>query len=128
MNTIDQLAEKWQRYKLIEQNAAAERKAIELQLMQLIEIRDEGTSTEETDHYNIKTVGKLNRTLDAETLQDDWDNLPKAIKDCVKWKPQVDTAALRVLESMNDELVPLLSKYMTTKPAKPTFKVEPIQE
>jgi len=126
MNTIDQLADKWQRYKTVETNAVAERKAIELELMELIEIRDEGTTTEETEHYSIKTVGKLTRSLDADLLQDDWDNLPTAITNCVKWKPQVDTAALRILEGEHNELSPLLAKYMTTKPAKPSFKVEPL--
>lgn len=128
MSNIDQLADKWQRYKTIETNAAAERKAVELELMELIEIRDEGTTTQDTEHYSIKTVGKLTRSLDAGLLQEDWDNLPSAVTDCVKWKPQVDTAALRILEGEHNGLASLLAKYMTTKPAKPSFSIKPTGE
>lgn len=120
---IDQLADKWQHYKLIEQNAAAERKAIELQMAELIDIRLEGSTTEETENFKVSTVGKVTRTLDADTLQEDWQNLPKAVQDCVKWKPQVDTKALRQLEAIDEST---LARYMTTKPAKPSFKVEPL--
>lgn len=119
---IDQLADQWQQYKIIEQTAAANRKAIEQQMQELIDIKLEGSTTEETDHFEIKVVGKVTRSLDADLLQEDWQNLPKAVQDCVKWKPQVDTKSLRALEAIDDMT---LARYMTTKPAKPSFSIKP---
>lgn len=119
---IDQLADQWQQQKLIEKAAAEKRKAIELQMQELIDIKLEGSTTEETDHYTIKTVGKVTRTLDADLLQEDWQNLPKAVQDCVKWKPQVDTKSLRALEAIDNMTI---ARYMTTKPAKPSFSIKP---
>ena len=111
---IDQLADQWQQYKSIEQEAAASRKEIELQMQELIHIKLEGSTTEETNNFEIKVIGKVTRSLDA--------NLPKAVQDCVKWKPQVDTKSLRALEAIDDMT---LARYMTTKPAKPSFSVKP---
>ena len=119
---IDQLADQWQQYKSIEQEAAASRKEIELQMQELIHIKLEGSTTEETNNFEIKVIGKVTRSLDADLLQEDWKNLPKAVQDCVKWKPQVDTKSLRALEAIDDMT---LARYMTTKPAKPSFSVKP---
>lgn len=119
---IDELADQWQRQKLIEQTAAEERKAIELQMQELIDIKLEGSTTFHSEYFDIKAVAKVTRSLDADMLQQDWQNLPKAVQDCVKWKPQVDTKLLRALEAIDDMT---LARYMTTKPAKPSFSIKP---
>lgn len=118
---IDQLSEQWQRLKHIEQEAANSRKEIEERIAQLIEMREEGVSTQETERFKVKATSKLNRTLDSDSLQDQWKNLPESVRSCVKWKPSLDTTSFRSL-SATDEAI--LSQHMTTKPAKPTFKVE----
>ena len=41
---INELADQWQQYKVIEQTAAANRKAIEQQMQELIDIKLEGST------------------------------------------------------------------------------------
>ena len=76
--------------------------------------------------FKVKTVGKLTRSLNDKAIQLDWDSLPAEIKKCVNWKSSLNTKALRALEEMRTDLVPVMSQYMTTKPAKPSVSVEAI--
>ena len=107
-----------------EQKAKEERMALEQQILDLVGSKEEGTTTAEADGYRIKTVGKLTRSIDTNAVQADWDNLDPAIQKCIKWKADIDTKNLRSLESMRDDLVPVIAKYMTTKPAKPSVTIE----
>ena len=122
---IEELAQQWQEYKAIEQEAIEHRRAIEQQIQELMDVKEEGTTSYKGERFNVKAVGKLNRSLNAELLQEDWNNLPKQVTDCVKWKPTLDTKALRDLEAIDHTT---LSRYMTTKPSKPSFKIEPTGE
>jgi hypothetical protein len=124
MTEIDKLANLWQAHKSAEQYAIEQRRIVEAQLIELIGATDEGTTTQETDHFKVKTVGKLTRSIDGDLIQADWHHLPQAIKDCVKWKPQVDIKALRTLDSLHDDLQSQLAKYLTTKPAKTSIIIE----
>lgn len=126
VNEVDVLAKQWQEAKNAEDYAKERRLQIEAQITELVGVLDEGTSNAEGSHYKVKTVGKLTRSLDESGLQRDWLNLPDEVKSCIKWKPSIDTKALRSLESMRDDLVPVMAQYMTTKPAKPSIKIEEI--
>lgn len=121
---LDDLAIRWSRAKAAEQAANKERLAIEAEIAQLVGVAEEGTTTAETAAFKIKTVGKLTRSLDSESLQSDWDTLPDAIQKCFSWDAKLDTKAFRALESMRDDLIPTISKYITTKPAKASIIVE----
>ena len=72
-------------------------------------------------------MGKLTRSVDTQAIQTDWDNLPEEVQKCFKWKADIDTKNLRSLESMRADLVPLVTAYMTTKPAKPSVTVEQVE-
>ena len=122
--TLAQLAQLLLNAKAREQAAKDERTAIEAQIADLIGVKEEGTTTAEADGFKIKTVGKLTRSIDTNAVQADWDNLDPAIQKCIKWKADLDTKNLRSLESMRDDLVPVIAKYMTTKPAKPSVTIE----
>lgn len=120
---IDELAHRLELAKQAEQQAKDERLAIEALLIDKIGVREEGTTTFATSQYTIKTVGKLTRSLDETAIKKDWDTLPEAVQKCINWKPSVDTKNLRALESMREDLVPTLAKYMTVKPAKASVSV-----
>ena len=121
---LDILATEWLEAKEAEKLANERRKEIEADIISLVGVAEEGTTNGETEHYKIKTVGKLTRSLNDSQLQADWDTLPDEIKKCVKWKTSLDTKNLRSLESMRDDLIPVMSRYLTTKPAKPSVVVE----
>ena len=125
-NEVDVLARQWQEAKQAEEHAKERRYQIESQLAELVGVADEGTINAEGQYYKVKTVGKLSRSLDDSAIQADWDNLPAEIKKCIKWKAALDTKSLRSLEEMRADLLPTMSQYMTTKPAKPSIKVEVI--
>lgn len=121
---LDDLAIRWSRAKAAEQAANKERLAVEAEIAKLVGVAEEGTTNAETAAFKIKTVGKLTRSLDSDALQTDWDALPDAIQKCFSWDAKLDTKAFRALESMRDDLIPTISKYITTKPAKASITVE----
>lgn len=121
---LDLLAHEWQQMKELEAQARERRIEIEQDIINLVGVQDEGTTNRETSQFKVKTVGKLTRSLDEKAIQADWDNLPDAIKKCIKWKPSLDTKSLRALESMREDLLPTVAHYTTTKPAKPSISVE----
>lgn len=121
---LDDLAIRWSRAKAAEQAANKERLAVEAEIAKLVGVAEEGTTNAETEAFKIKTVGKLTRSLDSDALQTDWEALPEAIQKCFSWDAKLDTKAFRALESMRDDLIPTISKYITTKPAKASISVE----
>lgn len=121
---LDDLAIRWSRAKAAEQAANKDRLAVEAEIAKLVGVAEEGTTNAETEAFKIKTVGKLTRSLDSDALQTDWEALPEAIQKCFSWDAKLDTKAFRALESMRDDLIPTISKYITTKPAKASISVE----
>lgn len=121
---LAKLAELIIHLKNIETNAREERIRIEQLIIEKVGAKEEGTTTAEDGNFKIKTVGKLTRSVDTQAIQADWDNLDPAIQKCFKWKADIDTKNLRSLESMRNDLVPVIAKYMTTKPAKPSVTIE----
>ena len=127
VNEVDLLAQQWREAKDAEDYAKGRRLQIEAQITELVGVAEEGTTNAHGEYFCVKTVGKLNRSLDEDSLQRDWLKLPDEVKKCIRWKPALDTRALRSLESMRDDLVPVMAQYMTTKPAKPAIKIEEVQ-
>lgn len=123
-NTLAELAESIIHLKNIEASAREERIRIEQMIIDKVGAKEEGTTTAEDGNFKVKTIGKLTRSIDTNAVQADWDNLDPAIQKCIKWKADLDTKNLRSLEAMRDDLVPVIAKYMTTKPAKPSVTIE----
>ena len=122
--TLAELAESIIHLKNIEASAREERIRIEQLIIEKVGAKEEGTTTAEDGNFKVKTIGKLTRSVDTEAIKTDWDNLPEEVKKCFKWKADIDTKNLRSLESMRADLVPLVTAYMTTKPAKPSVTIE----
>lgn len=125
--TLAEIAESIIHLKNIEASAREERIRMEQLIIEKVGAKEEGTTTAEDGNFKVKTVGKLTRSIDTNAVQADWDNLDPAIQKCIKWKADLDTKNLRSLESMRDDLVPVIAKYMTTKPAKPSVTVEQVE-
>lgn len=122
-NEVDVLAALWLEAKQAEARAKERRLTVEAQIAELLGVADEGVINAMGSEFKIKTTGKLTRTLHSDDLQRDWDSLPSGIKECVSWQPKLNMRALRTLESNHNELSPVMARYMTTKPAKPTITI-----
>lgn len=122
--TIKELASQWRDAKHAEQQANATRLEIEQKLIEHIGVTDEGVTTYQGDGFKVKTTGKLTRTLDDAAVSRHWDSLSAEIQACIKWKPTLDLKTFRALETMRDDLAPVLHQYLTVKPAKPSIAVE----
>lgn len=118
------LAQMWLQYKHDEEIARQARIAIEEQLCECIGVKEEGTTGYENDHYKIKTVGKITRSVDTEAVQNHWQQLPQEIQQCFKWSASLDTKNYRALLQMRADLTPQLHQFIVSKPAKPSVSVE----
>lgn len=84
--------------------------------------------TEGTESLKLAELGakvtvtyKVTRKVDSEKLTAAWGNLDAAQQSAFKWAADVSVSALRKLEG--DNLV-AVSKFIETKPAAPSVKVE----
>jgi len=78
----------------------------------------EGTETKAVDGFKISVTTKLNRNLDIGAYQDL--QLPENMS-FVDFKPSINLKNLRMIERIDPALV---AKCITTKPGKPSLKIE----
>jgi hypothetical protein len=87
--------------------------------------KPEGTNNFELpDHWLLKAVTSLNRTLSIETLRALSEELFKmgvVVDDLVRWKPELDLPAYRAL---NDEQRKVFDQALEIKPGTPQMKIE----
>lgn len=102
-----------------EQAAKEERLRAESALIEAFNpTKEEGTETRATDGFKISVTSKLSRKLDYGAYQEL--QLPENMS-FVDLKPSVNLKNLRMIERLDPALI---AKCVTTKPAKPTVKVE----
>lgn len=121
--TLDDLAEQFQRAK--EDEAAAKERRLEVEgqiVAAMTDLKEEGTTTEKTDYFKVSVTTKLTRTLDYPAYLDLESQIPEGIR-CVTLKPEIDLKKLRAMEMVRPGFS---AQFVTTKPSKPTIKVEAI--
>ena len=120
--TAEQLAQEWLDAKAEENAARAKRIEIEEELLAILPCREEGSQTSKLENgMRVVTEGRMTRSIDAKTLQEDWNSLPAIIQGTFHWKPDLKITCFKSLE---DDHKALVAKYVTTKPAKAGVKVE----
>lgn len=120
--TLNELKTAWVQAKQREQEAQTERRAIEDAMLALMDHKDEGTVTDKDT--GISATFKLTRTVDTPALQAAWVHLPEHAQQAFKWKADIDTKAYRGLSDFDQDSFKAISKFITTKPAKPTITVK----
>lgn len=80
----------------------------------------EGTETKATDGFKVSVTSKLNRALDIDAYQAL--NLPDNMS-FVDFKPSINLKNLRMAERIDPISV---AKCITTKPGKPSIKIEEV--
>lgn len=118
---MKELCMKYMEAKAREAKAKEDRLTIESALLKEFNpSKEEGTETKAVDGFKVSVTAKLNRVLDFEAykaLQ-----LPENLA-FVDLKPEINLKNLRVLEKVDPAIV---AACITTRPSKPTIKLEEV--
>ena len=125
MNELDELARQWSDAKTDEAIAVARRRTIEDRLVELLAIPEgkEGTTNASTEQgFAIKVVGRLNRKIDTERLQElaAEHGLSEHLSSLFRWSADINAAAWKA--AAQSITAPLLGA-ITTTPGRPSFTI-----
>ena len=122
---LDDLARQWSDAKTDEAIAVARRRTIEDRLVELLAIPEgkEGTTNASTEQgFAIKVVGRLNRKIDTERLQElaAEHGLSEHLSSLFRWSADINAAAWKA--AAQSITAPLLGA-ITTTPGRPSFTI-----
>lgn len=125
-NDMNELATMWLAAKKQEEDATTDRRDIEDHLKKLANIAEdhEGTETVEPGRYEIKIVGRIDRKVDGDKVQELaaefglTDHLAKLFR----WKPEINMA---IWKATDESITKPLAAAITAKPGRPSFKIIP---
>lgn len=124
MTDLEQATKDWLEAKEIEREALEARRIIEDHMLSLIGITEslEGTETAESGNYVIKIVGRMNRKVDSDKLQElaNENGLTEHLSSLFRWKPDVNLTAWKAADESITK--PLLAA-ITTTPGRPSFTI-----
>jgi hypothetical protein len=122
---LDTLAAAWADAKQDEAIAVAKRRTIEDRLVELLALDEskEGTTNARTEQgFSIKVVGRMNRKVDAERLQElaAEHGLSEHLGSLFRWSADINAAAWKA--AAQSITAPLLGA-ITTTPGRPSFTI-----
>ena len=124
MIDIATLSASWLIAKQAEADAIANRRFIEDQLASIANVRADldGTETLESGQYTVKIVGRIDRKVDADKLQEIAieHGLTDHLSSLFRWKPEINATAWK---QADPAIVRPLADAITAKPGRPSFKI-----
>ena len=118
------LYQEWLDAKAAEKKAMDERRSIEDKLVKALGIPDtlDGTQNIEADGFKVKIVGRLDKKVNSEKLQDlaAEFGLTDHLSSLFRWKPEINASAWKSADSRITE--PLLDA-ITTSNGRPSFTI-----
>lgn len=115
----------WIDAKEAERAAIERRREIEDRLVAEFEIPEtlDGTRNIDADGYKVKIVGRMNRKIDADALQEVAleSGLSEYLSTLFRWKPDIIAAAWKAADK---SITDVLSEAITTEPGRPSFTIE----
>ena len=125
-NDMNELASMWLAAKKQEEDATADRRDIEDNIKKLANIAEnlDGTETVEPGQFEIKIVGRIDRKVDGDKVQELaaefglTDHLAKLFR----WKPEINMA---IWKAADESITKPLAGAITAKPGRPSFKIIP---
>jgi hypothetical protein len=125
MRDLQSLSAEWIRAKREESDAAARRRAIEDAMLSLIGIPETLDGTENAEApggYRIKVVGRINRKVDGDKLQElaAEAGLSDHLARLFRWKPEINA---RAWEAADESITRPLAGAITAKPGRPSFAI-----
>ena len=124
MIDIATLSAFWLIAKQAEADAIANRRSIEDQLASITNVSADldGTETLEVGQYTVKIVGRIDRKVDADKLQEITieHGLTDHLSSLFRWKPEINATAWK---QADPAIVRPLADAITAKPGRPSFKI-----
>jgi len=129
MTDLEHLSTYWLEYKEQERVAIENRRIVEDAMKSIIGIQDnlDGTQTEEKNRYIIKVVGRIDRKVDADKVQElaAEHGLTAHLASLFRWKPEINMAAWK---SADEAITKPLAPAITAKPGRPSFSITPKEQ
>ncbi len=121
---LKELARMWLEQKEAEKVAVDARRKIEDRMKSLIGIAEnlEGTETAMPDGFIIKAVGRIDRKVDSDMLQDlaaEY-GLLDHLSSLFRWKPEINMTAWKAAD---EAITRPLAGAITSKPGRPSFSI-----
>ena len=121
---IDELSASWMEAKEAERVAVERRRAIEDHLGLIMELSPEldSTVTRKDGAYVIKAVGRLNRKIDSDKLQElaAEAGLTDHLSTLFRWKPEID---MKSWKATDPSITSALADAITVTPGRPSFTI-----
>lgn len=121
---LNELSSLWLAAKDAERAATDERRWIEDRIRSLVGFAEntEGTETATPDHFTIKMVGRIDRKIDSEKLQEIAAEcgLTDHLSSLFRWKPELNMAAWRAAD---ESITRPFAAAITAKPGRPSFTI-----
>jgi hypothetical protein len=122
---LDLACQAYREAKANEESARNARLASEERILSLVGVKEEGTTTIKTEWFKVATVGNLTRTLLVDELPKVQGLIDQRIyEQVIKYEPKLSVSGLKAVATANPDAYRVLLSAVTTKPAKPTVKVE----
>ncbi|WP_426287486.1 DUF7173 family protein [Luteibacter sp. E-22] len=129
MNPVDTAARRLELAKRTEAMASAARVEAEKELIALLPVKDEGSVTMKGAQYKVSVTYGFNRTVDAQALEAIKREVPSELfEQAIDYKPSLVLAGLRYLQSNEPDTYAMLAQAITSKPSKPSVKIEALAE
>lgn len=123
LQSIDTLSYHLANAKLREEEARQHRIALETAILELIPEKEEGSSSETGDHYKATaTFGMTRKITNVTELSLAID--PELFNKLVRVKHEINTKTLKSLQDLDPQKYLTVSRYLESRPRKPSVKVE----
>ena len=124
--SVSKLAEAWLRAKCKEEAANAERVAIEELLIKFLDTKSEGSVTTKMDDFSVTVTCRINRSISDDGIVAIKAMIPEDMQP-LKTKVELDAKGLEWLRVNQPTYYRVAADYVTSKPAKPGFKVSRVE-
>jgi hypothetical protein len=121
---LNELSQLWLAAKQAEADATADRRKIEDRIKSLVGVAEnlEGTETVDPDQFTIKIVGRIDRKVDGDKVQElaAEFGLTEHLASLFRWKPEINMA---VWKPADEAFTKPLAAAITAKPGRPSFTI-----
>lgn len=121
---LNELASLWLAAKEAEKEATEDRRKIEDRIKSLAGVPEnlDGTETVAPEKFTIKIVGRLDRKVDSDKLQElaAEHGLTEHLSSLFRWKPEINMA---VWKATDEAITRPLAAAITAKPGRPSFSI-----
>ncbi len=124
ISDMNELSKMWLIAKENEAAAMGDRRKIEDRIKSLVGVAEnlEGTETVDPDQFTIKIVGRIDRKVDGDKVQElaAEFGLTEHLASLFRWKPEINMA---VWKAADEAITKPLAAAITAKPGRPSFTI-----